>query len=143
MKTIRIYGSGKCATMKFKLECNTTNREIRELIGIPCVLVAEGTGKILHDEVSSTDFKVILNQCSPREQVRNFRFINRLNGHYESEEYCVVCLTDAPNCAIASCKHDAILCVGCAKLLKNCPYCRSEMVGREEVQRGLKFKVAS
>lgn len=71
------------------------------------------------------NFFILLFSRNSKDFVDNFRFIKKLNGHYEQEEWCVICLDKKPNVAISNCYHDTILCDECVKKIKVCPFCNN------------------
>ena len=78
-------------------------------------------------------FCVILAACTPKDSVRNFRTIQRLNGAYQPVKNCVVCFENKPNVCNSGCYHDAILCSACASKLKKCPFCERSLIALESI----------
>ena len=80
----------------------------------------------------TNSFFVLLNERTPKDLVHNFQTIQRLNGSFQPHKECVVCF-ETPNVSNSLCYHDAILCIACARKLKNCPFCEQSLVALERV----------
>ena len=94
-----------------------------------------GSAELVQDyknKYPDKNFYVILMCHTPRDNVYNFRCMQKLLHQYVLVEKCVNCLTNTPNVAGGDCKHDSILCADCAIKLEKCPACEAGLRSREK-----------